>query len=136
MMHTMVRWRNNDLFKNAKFIDMPCMIPELRKQMQGQDSRYDLFRNTKQCSGQHEHGKYSKKYSNALTKCARQIEFFTAVMNDMAVPEEIYFMIDSMYPVASEIYRYKGDQTSQPGCLHMCYCNMINEPAITQHGDT
>ena len=41
-------------------------------------------------------------------RCTGQIKFLTAVMNNMAVPEKIYFVIDTMYPVARKIQYDKG----------------------------
>src|SRR6478609_4814616 len=35
MMHPVMRWCYNNLFEETHFVDMPCMIPELRKQLYG-----------------------------------------------------------------------------------------------------
>lgn len=53
-------------------------------------------------------------------------------MDDMTVPEEVYFMIDAMYPVAGKINTDERDEVGKPGCFYMSDRNMIHQPCITQ----
>ena len=52
------------------------------------------------------------------------------MMNDMIVPEEIYFMTPAVHPIALEIYNKKSDNISKNSCLYMKYRNLIYQPAV------
>jgi hypothetical protein len=53
------------------------------------------------------------------------------MMNDMIVPEEIYFMTPAMYPIPLEIYHEKSNDVSKNCCLYMKNSNIIHKPAIS-----
>ena len=48
-----------------------------------------------------------------MPQCACKIEFLAAVVYDMAVPEEVYFMVDAMYPITGKIKYDEGDKISK-----------------------
>jgi len=56
-------------------------------------------------------------------------------MNDMIVPEEIYFMTPAMYPIALEIYNKKCDDIGKNCGLYMKYRNFIYQPTVSDDSD-
>ena len=56
-------------------------------------------------------------------------------MNDMIIPEEIYFMTPAMNPITLEIYNKKSNDISKNGCFDMKDRNVIYQPIVSNDGN-
>ena len=70
-----------------------------------------------------------------MAQSTGKIELLTAVMNDMIVPEEIYFMTPAMHPVALEIDHEKCDDVGKNCRLYMKDRNFIYQPTVSNNSD-
>ena len=70
-----------------------------------------------------------------MTQGAGKIELFATVMNDMIVPEEIYFVTPAMYPITLEINNKKSDDIGKNCRLYMKDRNFIYQPTISEDSD-
>ena len=65
-----------------------------------------------------------------MPKGTGQIEFFTAVMDEVLVPENIDMMIQSMYPIRSKINTNKCDNKELPAALKTVDGYFIDQPWV------
>ena len=57
-------------------------------------------------------------------------------MNDMIVPEKIYFMTPAMHPITLEVNYKKCDDIKKDRCLYVNDRNFIYQPAISNDSNT
>jgi len=70
-----------------------------------------------------------------LAQGTGKIELLAAVMNNMIVPKEIYFMTPAMYPIALEIDHQECNDIGKNRGLYMKDCNFIYQPTVSDDGD-
>ena len=71
-----------------------------------------------------------------MTQGTRKIELLTAVMNDVIVPEKIYFMTPAVHPITLEIDDKECNNVGKNGSLNMKDRNFIYEPGISDDRNT
>ena len=70
-----------------------------------------------------------------MTQCTGKVKLFTAMMNDMIVPEEVYFMTPAMDPVTLEIYYEKSDDICKNRRFDMENGNIVYQPTVRNDSD-
>ena len=104
--------------------------------MQRRNDRNNFFRNSEERRGYKQESKKVDKVWDRLAQCTGKIELFAAVMDDMIVPEKIYFMTPAVHPVTLEIDDKKCDDIRKNGGLDMNDRNFIYQPVISNDSDT
>ena len=77
-----------------------------------------------------------EKNGDALSQGTGQVKLFTAVVNDVGVPEYIGGMLNPVYPVARKIKCNKGDDVDGQAFFNMGDGKMLYHPAIADDGNT
>jgi hypothetical protein len=79
------------------------MVPELNKQVEWGNNGNHIARYAQQGRWQEKKREQFEKNGDALPQGTRQVELFTAVVNDMGVPEYIGGVLNPVYPITREI---------------------------------
>jgi len=69
------------------------LIPKLHKKVDRPQNGKNRCGNTQECSGNHEDSAKSYSVRNGLSKCTGEVELFTAMMNNVAIPKNIHAVI-------------------------------------------
>jgi hypothetical protein len=75
------------------------MVPELNEQVERCHNGNYISWYTQQGRWQEKEGKQFEKNGDALSQGTSQVKLFTAVVNDVGVPEYIGGMLNPVYPI-------------------------------------